>query len=140
MITNCYIFTLGSGGERPIGLILIGPTRIGKTCWARSLGPHIYWGGSTTIRDADWGGVDYIVVDDVPWDYFVGKKQFLGGQHEFILTEKYIRKTRIVFGKPVIYLCNENPFPDMKDVEERDYFLKNVVVHDMEEERFFEGY
>ena len=93
----------------------------------RSWGPHIYWGGGTTIRGVDWAAADYLVVDDVPWEYFSGKKQLLGGQHEFILTEKYIRKTRITFGKPVIYICNLNPFNNM-DSEEYEYYNVNCVL------------
>lgn len=105
---------------------MVGPTRIGKTSLVRSWGPHIYWGGSTTIRGADWDNAEFIVVDDVPWEYFTGKKQFLGGQHEFILTEKYVRKTRIVFGKPCIYVCNEDPFYDMNE-QEKEYYGGNCV-------------
>lgn len=115
------------GLDRPTGLILVGPTRLGKTEYVRSWGNHIYWGGGTTIRDCDWGTAEYLVVDDVPWEYFVGKKQFLGGQKSFILTEKYVRKTRITFGKPCVYISNSDPFMDMSE-EEKEYFGENVKV------------
>lgn len=111
---------------RPRGLVLVGPTRIGKTEYIRSWGTHIYWGGSTTIRDCDWESADYLVVDDVPWEFFPGKKQFLGGQLQFIMTEKYVRKTRITFGKACIYICNEDPFLVMTD-DEKIYFEENCV-------------
>lgn len=92
------------------------------------MGAHIYWCGGTTIRDADWAGARYLVVDDVPWEFFSGRKQLLGGQREFILAEKYVRKTRITFGKPVIYLCNSDPRLEMKDDEEA-YYDGNVMYH-----------
>lgn len=110
---------------RPTSLVLTGPSRYGKTAWARSLGSHIYWCGSTTIRDVDWAGASYLVCDDVPWEFFSGKKQLLGGQRDFILTEKYIRKTRITFGKPVIYLSNHDVRDDMT-FDERTYYNVNV--------------
>lgn len=110
--------------ERPRGMVLVGPSRIGKTSLVRSWGPHIYWGSSTTIRDCDWESATYLVVDDCPWEFFVGKKQFLGGQREFILTEKYVRKTRIVFGKACIFISNTDPFNDMNE-DEKEYFNIN---------------
>lgn len=91
---------------------------------ARSWGKHLYWNTMCTISGQDWDGADYLVVDDVPWEYFIGRKAFLGGQRDFILTEKYVRKTKIQWGKPVVYLCNEDPRHEMKDWEEK-YFNDN---------------
>ncbi len=84
---------------------------------ARSWGKHLYWNTMCTITDQDWEGAEYLVVDDVPWEFFAGKKPILGGQRNFILTEKYVRKTPITFGKPVVYLCNDDPRHDMKGSE-----------------------
>lgn len=59
----------------------------------------------------------YIVVDDVPWEFFKCKKALLGGQREFNVTEKYRKIMNVVFGKPCIYLCNEDPRDDMNHTE-----------------------
>lgn len=41
---------LRGGRERPKSLILCGPTRLGKTEWARSLGTHMYFNGMCNFR------------------------------------------------------------------------------------------
>jgi len=59
-------------GERPKSLILVGPSRIGKTTWARSLGSHMYMGGGFNLDD--WkSDVEYLVCDDITWQYFPNK-------------------------------------------------------------------
>lgn len=121
--------------DRPKSLILVGPTRLGKTRWARSLGKHIYWCNSPVFSSADFLGALYVVVDDVPWEYFKCKKQLLGGQKEFTVTEKYQPLMEITFGKPVIYLCNEDPRKDMKDYEV-EYYGKNVIYVFIENKLF----
>ncbi|CAL5340158.1 unnamed protein product [Camellia sinensis] len=37
--------------HRPKSIIIEGSSRIGKTCWARSLGPHNYYSGHIDLRD-----------------------------------------------------------------------------------------
>lgn len=91
----------------------------------RSFGKHVYWNSGTTIVNTDWESAEYLVVDDVEWEYFVGKKCFLGCQRNFILTEKYVKKTPIKFGKPCIYLCNEDPREAMS-MREETYYADNV--------------
>lgn len=101
--------------------MVIGKTRLGKTVWARSLGNHIYWNGIGTISSCDWVGASYIVVDDTEWEFFKCKKQLLGAQYQFSSTEKYRAITTITFGKPCIYLCNEDPREKMTGAEEVYY-------------------
>lgn len=59
--------------------------------------------------------VGYIVVDDVPWEKFGCWKQILGCQEEFVITDKYVKKIRVKnWGKPCIFLCNEDNDPLVK--------------------------
>ena len=54
-------------GERAKCLILVGPTRLGKTQWARHLFPdnHMYFRGMTNIRK--WrDDAALLVLDDIP--------------------------------------------------------------------------
>ncbi|AXF50879.1 replication-associated protein [Lolium perenne-associated virus] len=95
--------------DRPKSLILTGPSRTGKTKWARSLGRHIYWNGAFDLSIFD-NDAQYAIFDDFPdWDRFVQYKQWLGAQQHFTATDKYMKKTQIKWGKPCIILSNQNP-------------------------------
>jgi len=114
---------------RPKSLILWGRTRTGKTCWARSLGRHIHHANTINMeRHSD--DVDYAVFDDLGGglrglDY----KAWLGGQHHFNITDKYMKKKSITWGKPGIYIANQNPF-DVERGVDLDWLAENAVcVH-----------
>ena len=108
------------GGRRK-SLFLGGPTRIGKTEWARSLGRHVYWNG--TIDASMWDDeARYVIFDDFEWKFMPFKKQFIGCQLEFAITDKYCRKRTIKrWGKPAIIIYNDdnNPFLEMSAYFER---------------------
>ncbi|ORX47108.1 hypothetical protein BCR36DRAFT_371905 [Piromyces finnis] len=75
---------------RPNSLILVGPSRSGKTEWARSLGQHMYFNNLLNLDDWD-ESADYIVLDDFSSDitkFLPSLKCFFGGQKEFTLTDK----------------------------------------------------
>lgn len=113
--------------DRPKSLVLVGNTRLGKTVWARSLGTHVYW--NNNFRLDTWNdGADYVVLDDIPWEYVPAKKALLGSQREFTLSDKYRGKKTLKHGKPCIYLCNPDadPFPSMK-VGDREWYDGNIV-------------
>ena len=108
--------------------MLVGPSRLGKTEWARSLGHHVYWNAYYRLDDWD-DRARLVVVDDVAgldiksahW------RALIGGQKEFVMTDKYRGKKKINGGKAVIILCN----PDMDfypglDQNCRDWFDINV--------------
>lgn len=108
--------------------MLVGDSQLGKTIWARSLGRHNYWNGMTCLSDWD-DDADYLVADDFEWDYFPQKKAIFGCQREIILTDKYVKKKRIQWGKPCIYICN--PDSDPRLVMKRPFavwFDMNVVI------------
>lgn len=90
--------------------MIVGPSNIGKTMWARSLGRHIYW--HTMIDLAIFDELaEYAVFDDFEWAYMPSKKAWWGGQQQFTITDKYRKKKTIKWGKPIIYLCNPDDDP-----------------------------
>lgn len=96
--------------HRPRGLVLFGATRLGKTVWARSLGPHAYFGGLFNLSDYS-DDAEYAVFDDISggFGFFPSYKQWLGGQFTFTVTDKYKHKVTLRWGKPTIWLCNTDP-------------------------------
>lgn len=117
---------LRSIAPRRKSLILVSPTRFGKTEWARSLGKHHYFNGMVNFRK--WfnsSELEYVVFDDIEWDNVKSfKKQWFGCQREFEVTDKYMAKKTIKYGVPLIYLCNDCPPLDA-------WMLGNVVVIDL---------
>nr|QVW56518.2 MAG: replication-associated protein [Gemykibivirus] len=103
----------GSQRERKRSLVLYGPTRLGKTLWARSLGRHAYFGGLFSL-DESVKDVDYAVFDDMQGglDFFHSYKFWLGCQYQFYATDKYKGKKLVTWGRPSIYLCNYDPRQD----------------------------
>jgi len=89
---------------------------LGKTEWARSLGPHAYIANQWNLDSFDgleqeWWGRGYIIFDDLEWDTFKhSAKSFCGGQSDFSVTDKYRRKRKLVGGVPSIILLNPNEF------------------------------
>nr|QBX89245.1 replication associated protein [Apis mellifera genomovirus 1] len=111
-----------SGRRR--SLVLYGPTRLGKTLWARSLGRHAYFGGLFSL-DEDVSDVDYAVFDDMQGGikFFHSYKFWLGAQSQFYATDKYKGKRLIDWGKPSIYISNNNPLED--EGVDHDWMLGN---------------
>lgn len=86
---------------------------MGKTVWARSLGRHAYFGGLFSL-DEHTDDVDYAVFDDMQGglEYLHSYKFWLGCQTQFYATDKYKGKKLIKWGKPAIYLSNNDPRED----------------------------
>ena len=113
--------------DRPKSVILYGPSRTGKTAWARSIGPHMYFNGMFDL--SQWNdAAEYAIFDDFPeWDKWRYYKQFLGGQYEITVTDKYIKKQTLRWGKPCIVLSNSLPnFPDMEWIR-ANCFIVNII-------------
>lgn len=121
---------------RKKSLILIGPSRLGKTIWARSLGDHAYFGGLYSLEECV-EDVDYAVFDDIQGglEFFHAYKFWLGHQSQFYATDKYKGKTLIHWGKPAIWCSNTDPRMDKgADAEWLDancefVFLNEPIVH-----------
>jgi len=93
-------------------LILWGPSRTGKTAWARSIGRHCYFNAYFSLSEFILGQdtAEYAIFDDlVDFDKWTTYKQWIGCQHQFILTDKYMPKSSITWGKPCIVLMNKSP-------------------------------
>lgn len=111
---------------RPKSLLLIGPSRCGKTEWARSLGKHMYFNNLLNLDDWD-EDADYIVLDDFNPEitkFLPSWKCFFGGQKQFVLTDKYRGKRTVNWGKPMIWLSNEDLFKHL-NFEQIDFIRKN---------------
>lgn len=125
----CDAFKIAGEWTRPNSLILIGPSRSGKTEWARSLGKHMYFNNLLNLDDWD-DSVDYIILDDFSSDilkYLPSWKCFFGGQKEFVLTDKYRGKKTVKWGKPMIWLSNEDIFKNL-NIEHINFIKKNCTV------------
>ncbi|UJO02125.1 Rep [Molossus molossus associated gemykibivirus 5] len=133
---------VAGGAERPPessrgarSLVLIGPTRMGKTLWARSLGNHAYFGGLFSL-DEDIENVDYAVFDDMMGglEFWHAYKFWLGAQKQFYATDKYRGKKLLTWGRPCIYVANNDPRQDKNaDVE---WLEGNCVFHYVSEPLF----
>lgn len=96
---------------RQKSLVLYGETRLGKTMWARSLGPHMYfcglYSGAEAMRYAECA---YAVFDDMGGLKYVPQyKNWLGCQMQFQVKMLYKDPKIITWGKPCIWLANEDP-------------------------------
>lgn len=54
---------------------------------------------------------NYVIFDDFDFEFFPNKKAWWGAQNEFTATDKYCKKKQIIFGKPLIYICNPDQDP-----------------------------
>lgn len=97
-------------GERDMRSIwLWGPSRIGKTQLARSLGKHCYmqgiWNFKCLSDQAEYGVFDDISFESIKFQY----KQLFGLQKNVNFTGKYQRPTTFEWGIPIIFISNELP-------------------------------
>lgn len=74
------------------------------------MGPHAYFGGLFSI-DESLDDAKYAIFDDIQGglEYFPSYKNWLGGQKQFYVTDKYRGKTLINWGRPSIWLANNDP-------------------------------
>lgn len=109
---------------RSKSLVLYGASRLGKTLWARSLGPHVYTlgmlGGSTLLRDGP--GAKYAIFDDMRGGIamFPSFKEWLGAQSIVTVRKLYSNPIQMRWGKPCIWLSNSDPRDQLKaDITDR---------------------
>nr|AIG55117.1 replication-associated protein [Dioscorea decipiens] len=104
------IFILKENIGRPISLILEGPSRTGKTEWARLLGPHNYICGYMDFNTHTFrNDVMYNVIDNIEPHYLKSKhwKQLIGAERDWQSKCKCVKKpVQIRGGIPAIVLCN----------------------------------
>nr|UYO37364.1 AC1 [Sweet potato leaf curl Sichuan virus 2] len=121
--------------DRPISIVIEGPSRIGKTVWARSLGPHNYLCGHLDLSPRVYSNSAwYNVIDDVNPQYLKHFKEFMGAQKDWQSNTKYGKPVQIKGGIPTIFLCNPgegSSFKSWLDKPEQDalrqWACKNAV-------------
>ncbi|AXB22630.1 replication associated protein [Alces alces faeces associated genomovirus MP157] len=112
------VFNLAEYGDlsESRSLVLFGDTRLGKTVWSRSLGPHVYFCGLYSYAEAVKApDVDYAVFDDIQGGikFFPAFKNWLGCQMEFQVKGLYRDPQLLKWGKPSIWVANTDPRHDM---------------------------
>ncbi|UTQ50857.1 MAG: replicase [Calystegia geminivirus 1] len=115
--------------ERPRSIIIEGPTRIGKTEWARSLGPHNYLAGDLDFNSRVFrNDVAYNVIDNVAPSSLKLKhwKELIGAKRDWQGNCRY----QIKGGIPAIVLCNPGKGQSYKDFldEEENHGLKDWTI------------
>lgn len=109
-------------------LCLIGPSKLGKTAWARSIvQPHMYWKGLINIDDWD-PNAKLIIFDDFDWQYLPQPKIMLTQAGDGTVTDRYRHKTNICVNMPAILLCND--MPELKNgtpLRQDDYWSENMT-------------
>lgn len=113
--------------------MLVGPTKTGKTAWARSLGDHIFFRNSYDL--AEWRqDAEYVIFDDILMEYVHAIKCWIGSMGSFTDTDKYRKKQRIRWGphKCCIILCNDDRGSDWRYqklwTENSTWFEENILV------------
>lgn len=104
--------------------------------WARSLGKHSYYGGLFSLEEST-EGVQYAVFDDIAGGikFFPQYKSWLGMQLEFYCTDKYRRKQLVKWGRPCIWLANEDP-RGAGDSVDYDWLEANCIFVYVEDKLF----
>lgn len=115
-------------GERDMRALWIwGPSRLGKTELACSIGKHCYMQGVWNIKNIS-DTASYAVFDDFAWSSLAYlMRQLCGAQKNVTFTGKYAAPTTFTWGLPAIFLSNR--LPELTG-EEQEYFDENVTfVH-----------
>jgi hypothetical protein len=132
-----FVLLRGPVKKRPRSLILYGGSRLGKTDFARALGPHCHFRGTFNLRSLLSVGVeniDYVIWDDVPWTDGALKygqyKNWMGGQDFFTCFDRYLPKSDITWNKPGIFLSNEDPLFGLGS-KDQAWLRENCTIVDM---------
>lgn len=84
----------------------------------------MYFNNAVNFRD-DWDDdAQYIIFDDIEWEFIPNKKGFFGQQSTITINGKYMRTRTVQWGKPAICLCNSYP----NFGADSDWFNLNVLT------------
>lgn len=121
---------LHTNTERPPCLILVGDSRCGKTSWAKSLAPHMYFRGQ--INWDEWNETaQLLVIDDIGWKFIPQKKAILTCMNlPTTINPKYGKLRTITTRQKVIVCMNREEYrqTEGEDHPESDYWRKNAWV------------
>ncbi|CAM1504790.1 Fc.00g023810.m01.CDS01 [Cosmosporella sp. VM-42] len=104
-------FPKPSGGGRPTALVLIGPSKYGKTEWALSFGKPAKMMGGWNMDELTKPGITHIVLNDIDVRRFPHVREMLGCQEFVTATGRYREERTIALGIPVIWTCSEENSP-----------------------------
>lgn len=113
--------------ERALCLMLVGPSRTGKTQFAKSICEnHVYWRGSFNLADWD-DNAKLMIFDDIDYEKWTVDlaKTLVTQNGQATMTDKFMRKQTIYVNAPSIILCNK--VPTWYFLEE-DYWGVNIKV------------
>ena len=129
--------------HRPLGLVLIGASRTGKTSLMSLFGPFSYFKNVWNIDN--WEGLPpYTIMDDMDAGdegkglSFCWYKPFFGAQDCMTVTDKYRPKEDIVNGKPLIWINNYDITDTFKSEVAQDYIRKNMIYVNIGNKPLFE--
>lgn len=109
-------------------LFLIGPSKLGKTHWARSIiQPHTYWKSMVNLDEWNPDGKLLIFDDFEKWEFVPNPKGYLTQAGQTTVTDKYRKKRTIVVNMPAIFLTNDMPFIGGVPLCDVDYWKENGV-------------
>ena len=113
--------------------MLVGPSKTGKTQWARSLGRHMFMRENFNLDDWD-EDADYIVLDDLPMAKVPGWKVLLGSMGDMVLYDRYRPKKHVRWGpkKCCIILCNPGVDWRFSDIWKKESEWCNINVEVIE--------
>lgn len=111
--------------------MLVSETGFGKSHWARSLGPHIYFRNVYNMDKAiAANAADYVVFDDINLEHVHAAKVWVSAQGEFDDTDKFRAKKTFSWGprKCCIILCNAGNRWDQTEIwqKEADWWYNRV--------------
>lgn len=88
---------------------------------------HNYFQGMWNISELR-DDAEYAIFDDMigGFEFFKQYKQWFGCQQEFTTTDKYAKKRKVIWGKPCIWLSNDDP--RMSPHIDVDWWDKNVIT------------
>lgn len=95
----------------------------------------MYMQGGFNLDDWD-DNANYLVIDDIPWKYLPSKKSFLGGQYQFVLTDKYRKKRTVLFGLATIYSMNRDNYEEIRNDPMWPWIMDNAEIIFVENQLF----
>lgn len=119
--------------QRPKGLVIIGPSRTGKTSLISLLGDFSYFKNIWSVDN--WESLaPFTVMDDMDAGdegkglSFCWYKPFFGAQDAITVTDKFKPKQDIVNGKPLVWINNYDYKETFQSKTAQDYIEKNMDI------------
>ena len=107
-------------------LCLVGLSGFGKTDYVRRLGDHVYFDSEISCKrmntNSRFGNAGH-------WQHYYGCQKTLG------LRDLHF-KGQMVWGRPCIFLCNEDEDPRLDGCLDTDYLLRNCIFVDLKESMY----